>query len=163
MNRELALLVSGPNKWYLNVVLTLKDHDHSWLQQNDGVKPEFLAEYERQIRDQGFFWVYGYAQAVHKCRFKADSIITGESRLAPPDEFAPPFDDEYDTTQGECTGKDDYRYVTWVRVVEVEALPEPLSTVSFTSAISGEPLRSVHGWEHFYVRPNVDIPEKPRD
>lgn len=49
--------------------------------------------------------------------FRIDKIESRSERMPPPDETAPQFD-WYDKEIGKCENKNDYKYKTWLRIVD---------------------------------------------
>jgi len=152
MDEEIALLVNGPREWYQNVVKAFARHGRTWLQQTKQLKPEFIRRFNDQIRTNGYFLVFGYVQYPYKrvhYRFKVDEIRSGFQRIPPPDNTAPEYA-TYDNTQGGCKGSHDFKYKTWLRVIECERI-KPLQKEDFTNLSNRRPVRSVRGNPHYYV------------
>jgi hypothetical protein len=153
VSSTLALLTNGPNEWYMNIVRKLAKHGSTWLQQDRELDRRFAWTLRKQIMDSGFFWSYAYVRDPVKAvpfRLKVNHIITGPHKVDRPDITGPDFCESYDLTEGDCAGPDQFRYRTWLRVVDSEPLKK-IRLHRFTNVRGGKPLQKVHGHTPFYV------------
>ncbi|MBA7490743.1 Endonuclease NucS [subsurface metagenome] len=156
MNQEIGLLVNGVKEWYENIISNFAKHGKTWLQQSKELKSEFINCFNEQIRSRGYFFVFGYVQSPHSkvmYRFKVEGIISRPQRIAPPDETTPPYS-SYDNTQGKCKDQSDFKYKTWLRVMECKQI-QPIEKEQFINRKTGRPVLSIRGNPHYYV----EIPE----
>lgn len=122
--QEIGLLVNGLEDWYKNIINSFNKHGRTWLQQSKELKKDFIHHFNELIGLRGYFLVFGYVQRPYSkvmYRFKVDKIISSNQRTAPPDETAPPYS-FYDKTQGGCKDQNDFRYQTWLRVIECKQI-----------------------------------------
>jgi len=159
---EIGLLFNGPEDWYKNVESSFHRHGETWLQQTEEIKPEYKELLESLIESKGFFFGFGYVQQPKSkvlWRFKIDKILTSSARISPPDITAPPFS-HYDITQGKCRDETDYKYRTWLRVVDCKEIP-PIQKEVFINFRTNRPIRQVRGKAHFVVKiPNFLLSEE---
>ncbi|MFO7967672.1 MAG: endonuclease NucS [Archaeoglobaceae archaeon] len=160
MSGEIGLLVNGPEEWYINIQESFKEYNKTWLQQNKELKEEYKKHFNQLINSRGFFLVFGYVQNPHSrvmYRFKVDRIMSSHQRIPPEDDTAPPFS-SYDKNQGGCKDENDFKYETWLRVVECSTI-SPVAKEEFINLNTKKPVASVRGNPHYYV----EIPDSLKE
>lgn len=163
MGTQLALMVNGPSQWYGNLALKFKKHHHTWLQQNQSMKPDYIKLFRKILRQYGHFFVFGYVQKRGKVNYLmyADKIVSDNRNPLPkPDNTAPDFA-WYDVRQGKCKDARDYKYVLWLRIIHFEKIA-PLSPSQFTNhgrriALNPRGMKPLH----FYVEVPVQFLQLP--
>jgi hypothetical protein len=137
----------------------LAKHGSTWLQQDSRLDRRLAWTLTKQIADIGFFWSYAYVRDPIKAvpfRLKVNHIVTSPIKVDRPDITGPDFCASYDLTEGDCASPDQFRYRTWLRVVDYEPL-KMIRLQRFINARSGKPLQKVHGHTPFYVWPPDNV------
>lgn len=161
MDKQLALMVNGPTKWYENLARKFRKHQKTWLQQNGSLKSDYSDMFNKSIQQYGYFLAFGYVQKpTQKVNYllHIDKIESHpKPGISPPDSTAPNFD-TYDVQQGGCKDAGSYKYVLWLKVVHFQEI-EPMTPDKFTLYKSRKPIDPRHMKAmHFYV----EIPDRFR-
>ncbi|WP_290597203.1 MULTISPECIES: McrB family protein [unclassified Archaeoglobus] len=130
-DNNIGIFFIGPGDWFLNLKKSFEKYGRTWLQQNTEIKSDDRKKLESVIKSNGYVLGFGYISKsstrtndIPRERrgkvlyvFRIDKIESGPERRPPPDGTAPEFD-WYDKEQGGCEDERDYRYKTWIRIVD---------------------------------------------
>ena len=168
MENNICLYLVGPQDWYDNITTKFEVNGMSWLQYSKTIILKYRNLFEKQIREKGFFYVYGHVSKSEgpnfiKYKLKIDKIISNESKTPPPDDTVPDFS-WYDSKQGGCIDQDHYKYETWLKIKDIERLAKPMHNIQFINVNNQKPIEG--GFQHgmFYVYPpNEEIKNEPSE
>jgi len=87
ISNGMALIGAGSHQWAKNIITTIDEHDYAWLDWTYGLPGQKGDQINRQIDNDGYFYLYLYPSLRQPIEFKLKivKIIFGQGRTSHPE------------------------------------------------------------------------------